>query len=108
MVLLSSVLQYLPEVLQILKSINDSCATTLIIDRTPFNNGPTDEICVQKVPASIYKASYPMRVFSLGKFFESLTEWQVVVKIASPEGSLTRKAGLDINFLGYILKRKDA
>lgn len=49
-----------------------------------------------------------MRVFSLGKFFESLTEWQVVVKIASPEGSLTRKAGLDINFLGYILKRKDA
>jgi putative methyltransferase (TIGR04325 family) len=106
--LLSSVLQYLPEVLQIIKSINDSCATTLIIDRTPFNNEPTDKICVQKVPASIYKASYPMRVFSLCDFFESLTQWQVVAKIASPEGSLTTKAGLNINFQGYIFKRKDA
>ena len=107
-VLLSSVLQYLPKVQKIIKSINDSCVTTLIVDRTPFNHSPMDKICVQKVPASIYMASYPMRVFSTVRFFDSLAEWQVVAEIASPEGSLTTDAGLDINFQGYILKRKDA
>jgi putative methyltransferase (TIGR04325 family) len=107
-VLLASVLQYLPEVPKIIKSINDSCVTTLIIDRTPFNNEPMDKICIQKVPTSIYNASYPMRVFSVGRFFEMLADWQVVEKITSAEGCLTTNAGMDINFQGYILRRKIA
>jgi putative methyltransferase (TIGR04325 family) len=107
-VLLSSVLQYCSEIGQIINDIYKSCATTLIIDRTPFNSEPTEEICVQIVPDSIYKASYPMRVFSIGEFLDSLVGWQVVAKIVSPEGSLTTNAGLDICFQGFILKRKDA
>lgn len=107
-VLFSSVLQYLPKVQQIIKSINDSCAIILIIDRTPFNNGLADKICVQKVPDLIYRASYPMRIFSTSEFFSNLTDWQVVEKISSPEGSLITNSGLDVNFQGFILKRKDA
>lgn len=106
-VFLSSVLQYLPEVLKIIESINDSGASILIIDRTPFNKGATDRICVQKVPDSIYRASYPMKIFSEKKFLNSLAKWEVVSKIPSPEGSLRSNTSLDINFQGFILKRKN-
>lgn len=107
-VLLSSVLQYLPEVDQIINTINDSCATILIIDRTPFSNELMDKICIQKVPASIYKASYPMKVFSKVEFFGKFVEWVVVAKTSSPESLLKTNPGLDINFQGFILKRKNA
>jgi hypothetical protein len=58
------------------------------------------------VPESIYNASYPMRVFSTVEFFESLAQWVIVAKIPSPEGYLKNNSGLDIDFQGFILKRK--
>jgi putative methyltransferase (TIGR04325 family) len=107
-VLLSSVLQYLPVVDNVIKKINDSGATTIIIDRMPFNNEHCNKICVQNVPESIYKASYPMKIFSLDKFIVDMGNWEIVAKIRSPEGSLITESGLTLNFQGFIMRRKNA
>jgi putative methyltransferase (TIGR04325 family) len=104
-VLLSSVMQYLPSVDDLIKQIDDTGARIVIIDRTPFTNGVIDRICIQKVPKRIYQASYPMRVFSLIKFLDRFRNWEVVAKTASPEGSLVSGSGFDIQFQGFILRR---
>ncbi len=66
-VILCSVLQYLErpyeELHELLKLSCD-----LIMDRTPFWDGPTDKLCVQNVPPSIYQASYPSWIFSRERF----------------------------------------
>lgn len=106
-VLLSSVLQYISEITNVIERINHSGASMLIIDRTPFNSGRDDKICIQRVPECIYEASYPMRIFSLSRFLDELNNWDVIAKTRCPEGSLISKSGLAINFNGLILKRKN-
>jgi putative methyltransferase (TIGR04325 family) len=107
-VLLSSVLQYLPVVDSVIKQINDSGATILIIDKTPFSNEQCNKICVQNVPESICKASYPMKIFSLDKFIVDMVDWDIFEKFRSPEGSLITESGLALTFQGFILRRKNA
>ncbi len=36
----------------------------MIIDRTPMSDQSHDRLCIQHVPAHIYKASYPCWIFS--------------------------------------------
>ncbi len=67
-VLLSSVMQYLSNVDDLIERINDTRARILIIDRLPFHRGVIDKIRIQTVPERIYHASYPMRVFSCLNF----------------------------------------
>jgi putative methyltransferase (TIGR04325 family) len=104
-VLLSSVLQYLPDAGQIIKKICNSLVNVIIIDRTPFNNEQADKICIQKVPRSIYEASYPMRIFSLNKFMEGLEGWDIIDRSRSPEGALKTSSGLAMDFQGFIMRR---
>ena len=64
-ILLSSVLQYLPDPFGILNTLGAIKADTLLLDRTSFSlSGHADRIKLQYVPASIYQASYPCRVFN--------------------------------------------
>jgi putative methyltransferase (TIGR04325 family) len=106
-ILLSSVIQYLKspnEILNLLKIANADC---LLIDRTPFSELDTDKLVVQNVPASIYKASYPMWIFSRSKFeSELLINWNIVAKNISPEGSAQTKNGFNFLFQGMLLERK--
>lgn len=104
-ILLSSVIQYLPNVDDLISEINNSAVNVVIIDRTPFNNMLADKICVQKVPKHIYQASYPMRVFSMKKFLDRFNNWSVIAKTDSPEGRLLSGSGFEISFQGFILRR---
>lgn len=71
LVLFSSVLQYLENPYDtLLKAVNLNSA--VIIDRTPFLED-TERICVQKVPESIYKASYPHRFLNKKRVIEILS-----------------------------------
>lgn len=63
-VLLSSVLQYLPDIDDVIQQINRSGISMLIIDRTPYSDEQNNKICIQKAPERIYKASYPMRILA--------------------------------------------
>ncbi|TAK94916.1 MAG: methyltransferase, TIGR04325 family [Aquabacterium sp.] len=72
--LLSSVLQYLDDPFAMLAQLELTSVRTLIIDRTPFSDALQDQFFVQHVPASIYPASYPIRVFSRRLFDLKLAE----------------------------------
>ena len=64
-ILLSSVLQYLPDPYGILNTLGAIKADTLLLDRTSFSSsGHNDLIKLQYVPEPIYQASYPCRVFN--------------------------------------------
>ena len=105
--LLSCVMQYLPNIEMVIEEINSLEISTLIIDRTPFHDGK-NQICIQQVPKSIYRASYPMRIFFRDIFSTLLGDWEVLAISPSPEGSIASNFGLTIDFCGYILKRKNA
>lgn len=104
-ILLSSVIQYLPEIDDLIVQINNSAVNIVIIDRTPFNNGVDDKICVQNVPKRIYQASYPMRVFSMNRLLDRFNNWTIVAEKDSPEGNLLSRSGIEISFQGIILCR---
>jgi putative methyltransferase (TIGR04325 family) len=91
-ILCSSVLQYLEDPWSVLEKLeNIPSVKCIIIDRTPFWEGD-DWIGVQRVPKSIYPASYPIRIFSYKKFmefvksfgYEPLTEFQSLDNLTSP------------------------
>ena len=56
-VLLSGVLQYLPDALSLLRRFVAMAVPTIIVDRTPEANTPEDIFAVQVVPPEIYPAS---------------------------------------------------
>ncbi|GAB3927657.1 methyltransferase, TIGR04325 family [Mucilaginibacter myungsuensis] len=62
--LLSSVLQYLPDPTAMLKMLLDLKIKYLIIDRTPIIKEGKDRLTIQTVPDYIYKASYPAWFFN--------------------------------------------
>lgn len=83
-VLLSGVLQYIEYPYTILDQILEIPCDHIIIDRTPFWTGPTDRLCVQTVPPSIYPASYPIWIFSTQRFHTYSNEkWQIVAEFDS-------------------------
>jgi putative methyltransferase (TIGR04325 family) len=57
--ILSSVLQYLPMPYQMLENLMKKAPEVICIDRTPFWLKAGDRITIQKVPPNIYEASYP-------------------------------------------------
>ena len=63
--LLGSVLQYIRAPFDLLEELGQSGARCIIVDRTPFfvDDHPST-ITVQKVPPTIYRASYPSWVFN--------------------------------------------
>jgi putative methyltransferase (TIGR04325 family) len=59
LLLLSSVLQYLPVPYETLRGLVQRRIPHLIMDQTAFLEGGGERLTVQHVPPSIYKASYP-------------------------------------------------
>lgn len=106
--LLSSVIQYIkdPEcVLNQIKglaSIND-----ILIDRTPFCQNLNHRILIQKIPTSIYKASYPLWIFSYEKFLKMFDDqWELVENKLSPEGVIKTQSGEIFEYRYLWFRRK--
>lgn len=70
-VLVSSVLQYLPDPESVIAQLRAVGAPVLIVDKTVVNTSPHHYVYVQHVPASIYPASYPCRSLSESKVIAS-------------------------------------
>jgi len=103
----SSVLQYLDAPLETLQQLGDLPAGHLIIDRTPMSALANDRLCIQHVPAHIYKASYPCWIFSRAGLLERLsTRWNLLADYLCPEGTARTDDGLSFEFRGLILERK--
>ena len=88
--LLSSVLPYLPQPYTMLEQLLKTGIAHVIIDRTPFLRRAGERLTVQTVPASIYPASYPAWFFSEEKLLQALTrrgyglvaEFPVLIRLA--------------------------
>lgn len=106
-IVLSSVLQYLQSPIEVIEKLNRVGAMCLIIDRTPFRSGSRDTLVIQKVPATVYSASYPMWIFSRPEFMRILApHWCPVITYASPEGCARTESGLDFGFEGMLLESR--
>ena len=102
-VILSSVLQYLEHPYDTLMKLLTVPSDHVIVDRTPFWDGPADRLCMQHVPPSIYPASYPSWVFSADRFRSCLRDgWQIVAEFDSLD---TLKGPVDLVYKGMILSR---
>jgi putative methyltransferase (TIGR04325 family) len=77
-VLLSSVLPYLEDPHALLREIGRRPFRRVIIDRTGFVTRGRDRLTVQRVPPSIYDASYPCWFFDQAKLIAELgPDWRV-------------------------------
>ncbi len=90
-VVLSSVLQYLEEPHMLMRELLRRQFDFVLVDQTPFWNGPQDRLCVQNVLKRVYAASYPCWVFSeslfarnIAKEFEVIAQFQGLNGMASP------------------------
>jgi len=105
--LASSVLQYLEVPFDVLEQLSKLRSGHMIIDRTPMSDQSQDRLCVQRVPAHIYKASYPCWIFSHRGLLDRLSSrWRLVADYLSPEGAAHTEDGLAFEFRGLILERK--
>ena len=73
-VLLSGVLQYLPDWSHDLQAILLKQFPIVIVDRTPFALDGKERITVQTVPEWIYPASYPCRFFNESIFVQTFLQ----------------------------------
>lgn len=107
-IVLSSVLQYLRSPMDIVGKLDRVGALCMFIDRTPFSAFENDKLVIQKVPAAIYSASYPMRIFSLSGLERLLGEnWRKVASNISPEGYVRTSRGFDFSFQGMLLVSRE-
>lgn len=106
-ILFSSVIQYLPDMQQLLKVVNKMSAGTLIFDKTPFVEGESNIICIQRVPSEIYEASYPLYLLSKEKFLMHLKDWSLLESFSCPEGRMKTSTGIEFEFLGFIFEREN-
>jgi putative methyltransferase (TIGR04325 family) len=74
-VLLSGVMQYIEKPHIVLRDILSLGINTVIVDRTPFlENAARDRLTVQRVPPSIYSASYPHWFFERSGFLKHFSD----------------------------------
>ena len=104
-ILLSSVLQYLESPADLVSELNKIGAVCLVVDRTPFTL--QDKLVVQKVPAAIYSASYPIWILSLPEFEKLLAKnWCLVAPNISPEGYARTTNDSEFSFQGMLLEAR--
>jgi putative methyltransferase (TIGR04325 family) len=72
-VLISSVLQYLPDPEPVIAELRAVGAPLIIVDKTVVNTSAHQSVYLQHVPASIYRASYPCRSLSESRLIASFS-----------------------------------
>ena len=101
-ILLSSVLQYLPNPGAFIDTLVDKGLEFILVDRTPFFLAEKDRLTIQKVPSWIYPASYPAWIMNLDRFQDRFAGSYDL--IADFESSDT--ANIPAEFKGFIYRTK--
>ena len=105
-VLFSSVLQYLQNPFEVLRTAMESGVRHILIARTPFSALNDDRLCVQHVPAQIYPASYPCWIFSEQNFKQQmLKQFELIADFNGTDGR-GRAGSLSFDFKGMIWERR--
>jgi len=105
--LLSGVLQYLPDPIQLINEMISYNFSYIIIDRTSFIQGK-DRLTIQNIADDIYEASYPCLFFNKSQFvahFGSKYELIGEVNNSLIDGSYQFDDGVKASWEGLILKK---
>lgn len=103
-ILLSSVIQYLEKPYDLLREIVSKRFTYVLFDRTAFSLNAEDRITVQKVPPTIYEASYPSWFLNEEKFLGLFSaDYRLIADFESLD-----RANIPSVFKGYIFMLKTA
>ncbi len=98
--LLASVLQYVPDPPSFLADIVRRRVPFILIDRTPFLTVESDYITIQRVPPSIYPASYPAWLMNLNRFKSRMDEEYELIA----EYTTTDTANIPVVFKGFFYR----
>jgi putative methyltransferase (TIGR04325 family) len=85
--LLLSVLQFLPDPASVVKQLRTRAYDVIVVDRTPMWNHPT-RITVQHVPAEIYGKAirYPARIFSRDELVSLFAGYELASEFDTSDG----------------------
>jgi putative methyltransferase (TIGR04325 family) len=86
-ILLSSVVQYLDNPHQFLSELAGMAPEYIIFDRTAFMDTGGDRLTIQRVPPSIYEASYPSWFFNQKKFLTHFAGYSCLAEFSSYVGT---------------------
>lgn len=106
--LLSSVLSYLPSPHCFLDEVLTHPFSDVIIDRTGVFEIARDRLTVQHVPASIYgwPVSYPAWIFNRARLLEHLSRrYEVDTEFPTPDG-LAEADGTPVLYCGFLLSQR--
>lgn len=104
--LLSGMLQYVPDPFELIKELCRSDIQYLIIDRIPISSKTFDQITVQHVPKHIYEGSYPAWIFSRKKFLDILLQTHSLIHEFPTFDGHAYFGMQQIKFCGFILEKK--
>lgn len=105
LILLSSVLQYLQNPYEVLSELMAVGAEFIIIDRVIINSTGEDFVSIQKVPSSIYKASYPCNSLSESRLMQHLNK-EYYLELIIPTLAFEELSQIDSEFKGYIFRKR--
>lgn len=107
-ILFSSVLQYLENPYAILDKVLKLGFEFILIDRTPLIESGNDRITVQKVPSSIYDASYPAWFFNRDKFLSFLSnDYELMAEFDALSGTIYLRGARAVD-KGFIFRKIQA
>lgn len=105
-VLASSVLQYLPQPMEVLEELLSLEARIVIIDRTPFSRDDRRYVCSQHVPRRMGSASYPLWVLSRDEIHARLYEqYDLLQQFPSPDAAIGT-GRIQADYVGSIWMRR--
>ena len=108
-VLLSSVLQYLENPVDVLAQIAKLGADYILVDRTPILDAGAERIVVQTVPPSIYPASYACRLLVPGAIEAALAPaYRTVYRFEAHVGAAIVVDEQVAHYRGMLLQRETA
>lgn len=106
--MLSSVLQYIPEPYKLMEELLSYDFEHILIDRTGFIEREKEKITKQIVPEEIYKASYPAWFFNEHKFTNAfLQKYQIVNEFINDVPLPMEIEGTKVYWKGFYFKRKN-
>lgn len=106
--MLSSVLQYLPEPYKLMEELLTYNFENIVIDRTAFIESENERITKQVVPEDIYEASYPAWFFNESKFKATfLAKYQLMDEFINDVPLPMEIEGHKVYWKGFYFKRRN-
>lgn len=107
LLILSGVLQFLPDYKEIFSELLDLKPRYILIDRQVVSE--QTRICVQYVMANIYQASYPVRIIAEQELMDFFGDGycKLIEFVSEADGDRDYVDGKEVRYKGYLMERKE-